>query len=74
MCMLNDLYVPQLPEELAQFNDFEKILIQRMKPFQTIVKMDTVAKKKIPHHVKINKVKGRTFHLPLPLNETLKKI
>ena len=53
---------------------FEKMLIQRTKAFQTIVKMDTVAKKNLPHHVKVDKLKGRTFHLPLPTNETLKKI
>ena len=53
---------------------YEKILIQRAKAFQTVVKMDTVMKKNLPHYVKIDKVKGRTFHLPLPLEETLKKI
>ncbi|KAL7307795.1 hypothetical protein TKK_0000117 [Trichogramma kaykai] len=50
------------------------MLIQRAKAFHTICKLNTVMKKKIPHHVKIDKVKGRTFHVPLPLEETLKKI
>jgi len=30
--------------------------------------------KKLPQRQMIQKVKGRTFHLPLPLQETLKKI
>lgn len=74
MCILNNLFTPTMPQELADLNNFEKVLIQRVKAFQTIVKLDTVAKKNIPHYVKADKVKGRTFHLPLPLNETLKKI
>lgn len=52
---------------------FEKVLVQRAKAFRTIVNMNTVMKKNVPHHVKIDKVQGRTFHLPLPLEETLKK-
>ena len=74
MCVLNNLSVPELPVELIRLNNFEKMLIQRMKAFQTVVKMNTVAKKNLPHHVKIDKVQGRTFHLMLPLDETLKKI
>lgn len=30
--------------------------------------------KNLPNHYKIDKVVGRTFHLPLPIEETLKKI
>lgn len=36
--------------------------------------MDTVMNKNLPHYVKIDKVKGRTFHLPLKLGPTLDKI
>ena len=38
--------------------------------------METVseAKRNIPHQRMIQKVKGRTFYLPLPIEETLKKI
>ena len=36
--------------------------------------MQTVAGKRLPPSHKISKVKGSTFHLPLPLNETLKRL
>lgn len=52
--------------EIIFLNEFEKLLIQRAKAFQT-VKMGTVANKKIPQRLQIQKVKGRTFHLPLSL-------
>uniref|UniRef100_A0ABD2WQD3 ATP-dependent DNA helicase n=1 Tax=Trichogramma kaykai TaxID=54128 RepID=A0ABD2WQD3_9HYME len=74
MCVLNNLAIAQQLIQISSLNDFEKMLIQRAKAFQTIYKLNTVMKKKIPHHVKIDKVKGRTFHLPLPLQETLNKI
>ena len=73
-CILNSLYVKDTPEEISTLNMYERILIQRAKAFQTVVKMGTVMKKNLPNYVKIDKVKGRTFHLPLPLEETLEKI
>ena len=74
MCILNNLSVSELPPELCNLNNYEKMLIQRMKSFQTVIKMDTVMKKHVPNKVKIDKVVGRTFYLMLPLEETLKKI
>jgi len=52
-----------VPEVILSLNEFEKILIQRAKAFQTVVKMGTIANKKIPHKQKVQKVKGRTFYL-----------
>ena len=72
-CILNKLDVRSVPE-IAVLNDYERILIQRAKPFQTVVRMDTVMRKNMPHKHMFPKVKGRTFHLPLPLEENLKKI
>ncbi|XP_048514295.1 uncharacterized protein LOC125501742 [Athalia rosae] len=37
-------------------------------------RMGTVGKKNLPHRETVQKVKGRTFHLPLPLDETLNKV
>jgi len=48
------------------------MLLQRAKAFQTVVKMETVSNKKISERSKIQK--GRTFHLPLLLQQTLNKI
>lgn len=57
-------------------NEFERILIQRAKAFQVIVRMNTVMgghNRKRPNE-SIKKIKGRVFHLPLPIENTLKKL
>lgn len=74
ICILNGLYVYHQPEEIASLNTFEKVLIQRAKAFQVVTRMDTVRKNRSRVGEKIQKVKGRTFHLPLPLEETLEKL
>jgi len=73
-CILNNLYSPVTPQVLLCLNDFERILIQRAKTFQVVVKMSSVAGRKQPKNVMNQKVIGRAFHLPLPLEETLKKL
>jgi len=47
-CILNNLIVHDVPDIIASLNTFEKILIQRAKAFQTVVKMGTVINKKLP--------------------------
>ena len=49
-------------------------MIQRAKAFQVVTKMSTVAGKRLPPSHMISKVRGLTFHLPLPLQETLKHL
>ena len=71
-CMLNGLMFDEIPKEIHHLNDYEKVLIQRAKAFQVVLKMKPVASKKLPPSHLINKVHGSTFHLPLPLQETLK--
>ncbi|XP_066599998.1 uncharacterized protein [Prorops nasuta] len=73
-CILNNLDARKVPEEIENLNDYERILIQRAKAFQTVLRMGTAMNKNIPHRGMIPKVKGRTFHLPLPLEETFEKI
>ena len=73
-CILNNLFASNVPEVISSLNAFEKILIQRAKAFQTVVKMGTVMNRKVPERHMIQKVKGRTFHLPLPIQETLNKL
>lgn len=73
-CVLNNLSTCVQPEEISILNNYEKMLIQRAKAFQTVKRMGTVMNKNIPHKRLIPQVKGRTFHLPLPLEETLQKI
>lgn len=73
-CVLNDLHVNTVPPQITELNDYEKILIQRAKAFQVVMLMNPVANKHLPNRHMVKKVKGRTFHLPLPLEETLKKL
>ncbi|XP_074111642.1 uncharacterized protein LOC141535587 [Cotesia typhae] len=73
-CLLNNMYVGKIPNEIFALNEYEKVLIQRAKAFQVVQRLGTVAKKNLPHTMRIQKLKGQTFHLPLPIEETLKKI
>ena len=74
-CILNGLdFGGAVPEEIKLLNTYEKVLIQRAKCFQIVTRMGTVAKKHLPSTHRIQKVCGTTFHLPLPLEETLKKL
>jgi len=72
-CVLNNLFVHDVPDIIASPNTFEKILIQRAKAFQTVVKVETVINKKLPERQMIQKIKDR-IQLPLPLQETLNKL
>lgn len=47
-CILNNLHVDKIPDIIVTLNEYEKILIQRTKAFQTVQKMGTVSKKKLP--------------------------
>lgn len=71
---MNGLDFGIVPEEIKILNPYKKILIQRATCFQTVTRVGTVAKKHLPSAHKIQKVHGTTFHLPLPLQETLKKL
>jgi|GEM_PF-3635344 len=73
-CILNELEVLPVPPEILNLNIYEQILIQRAKAFQVVQKMPPVSNKNMPHRYKVPKIKGRTFHLPLPLDETLRKL
>jgi len=72
-CILNGLQFGYFPKEISELNCFEKILIQQAKCFQTVSRMGTVAKRQLPASHKIQKVTGTTFHLPLPIEETLNR-
>ena len=73
-CVLNGLSFHLIPKEISELNDYEKLLIQRAKAFQVVLRMNPVGGKKLPPSHLINKVHGSTFHLPLPLQETLKHL
>lgn len=48
-CILNGLLFESIPAEIAQLNQYEKVLIQRAKAFQTVTKSKTVTGKKGCH-------------------------
>jgi len=73
-CRTNKLEILPVPKEITILNEYERILIQRAKAFQIVQRAHTVMNKNLPHKEMISKVKGRTFHLPLPLNETKKDL
>jgi len=54
-CILNNLFVNVVSEVISSLNTFEKMLIQKAKAFQTIVKMGIVSNKKIHERSKIQK-------------------
>ena len=45
-CILNGLLFENVPIEIAQLNQYEKVLIQRTKAFLVVTKMKTVAGKR----------------------------
>ncbi|KAL6420061.1 hypothetical protein ACFW04_011918 [Cataglyphis niger] len=63
-CILNNLFTYDVSEVISSLNTFENILIQRA----------FIINKRLPQRQMIQKVKGRTFHLLLPLQETLNKL
>ena len=73
-CILNGLDFGTITDEMKMLNPYEKVLLQRAKCFQTVTRMGMVAKKHLPPTHKVQKVCGTTFHLPLPLQETLKRL
>ena len=72
--VLNNLQFGDIPKEISILNSFESVFIQRAKAFQTVTRLCTVAKRKLPPSHRIKKVCGSPFHLPLPLEETLKQL
>lgn len=70
--IINNLYSPSIPDVILSLNCFEKILIQRAKAFQVVVRMESISGRQPPRCNMIEKFVGRTFHLPLPIEETLK--
>ena len=71
---MNGLNFSSVPTEIAELNQFEKKLIQRSKVFQCVTKMQTVGGKRLPGSHRVSKVHGSTFHLPLPLEQTLQRL
>lgn len=72
-----DLDLGSVPNCIKTLNEFENILIQRAKAFQVITRMNTILEghnKQRPQSDMIKKIKCRTFHLPLPLENTLAKL
>lgn len=72
-CVLNGLYVEEIPEELSQLDALGRQLVQRAKPFQTIIRLGTYTGK-VPIYNATKGLKGTMFFLPLPLQNTMKHL
>ena len=46
MSILNGLFTNYVPDVIKNLNLYEKLLIQRVKPFQSVQKLENVGKKK----------------------------
>ena len=60
---LNGLYVEEIPKELSQLNSLGRQLVQRAKPFQTIIRLGTYTRK-VPIYYATKGLKGTMFFLP----------
>ena len=56
LCILNGWLFENVPIEIAQLNQYEKVLIQRAKALQVVTKMKTVAGKRLPPSHMVSKV------------------
>ena len=70
-CILNNLAVKLLLDVL--FQRFRKNVNQESEQLPSSAN-DELYFEQMPHRQMIRKVKDKTFHLPLPLQETLNKI
>ena len=69
-CVLNGLYVEEIPKELSKLNALGRQFVQRVKPFQTIIRLGTYTGK-VPIYNATKGLKGTMFFLPLPLQNTI---
>ena len=67
-CVLNGLYVEEIPKELLKLNPLGRQLVQWVKPFQTIIRLGTYTGK-VPIYNATKGLKGTMFFLPLPLQK-----
>ena len=68
-CVLNGLETEPIPKELSNLSPFGKQMIQKVKPFQTIIRLGTYMGK-VPKYNTLKACKGTMFCLPLPLDNT----
>ena len=69
-CVLNGLYVEEIPKELSKLNALGRQLVQPVKPFQTIIPLGTYTGKVLIYNA-TKGFKGIMFFLPLPLQNTI---
>ena len=64
------MYVEEIPDELSQLDALGRQLVQRAKPFQTIIRLGTYTGK-VPIYNATKGLKGTMFFLSLPLQNTM---
>ena len=73
MCVLNNLYVEPVPEQLLGLNVLGRQLIQKAKYVQTVIRLGVYTNKTSIYNA-TKALKGATFFLPLPLQDTSDKL
>jgi len=68
------MFTHQVPPEISCLNEYEKLLVQRAKCFQKITSTKTVMNKNLPFKEQMKKASGTAYHLPLPIDQTLKNL
>ena len=69
-CVLNGLYTIPIPEELAKLDCLSRQFVQRVKAYQTVVRLGTYTHK-VPIYNSLKACKGNMFFLPLPMANTM---
>ena len=72
-CVLNRLYVEPVQQELSGLNALGRQLIQRAKCFQTVIRLGMYTGK-VPIYNATRALKGTTFFLSLPVQDTIDKL
>ena len=67
----NGLRLDDIPQELAVLNRYEEILVSRVRPFYSVVRLRPYGKGPADHLL-LQATKGNAVHLRIPIAETIK--
>ena len=72
-CVLNELEVEPVPQDLQKLDPLSKQLIMRAKVFQAVIRLGTYTGK-VPSYNSLKACKGTMLFLPLPLERTVQTL
>ena len=71
---LNNMDPGNVPKEIDDLTEIERMFITPVKVFQTVVKLGAVGKHTPHQNSRLSALKGNAIHIPLPLEQTLKQL